>query len=738
MKEKQFKCRDAFKENFSEIDNIVTLKLQGGITLIALVLTIIILLILAGVTISIVFNGGIINKSQTAVEAYHIQEDKEKIELAKAEVSFNNLGEIPVEELKEALIKYKFTICDDITEFEGETLTEKQFVVKCPNNKHMYLVTAEKITNSEEKTKPQIESISVENEKINLFDDVTTTFTANITGKGDYTLQWYYENEAIEGATNEIYKIATAEMNEKIYLGGTYKCILTYEEESSEKEASQTVEYTISNAEQMSNFAKRVNNQEITFATLKEKGGEVTLTTDIDLSTICGSNVDGKEINWTPIGSIGQPFAGTFNGNNHKVSNLYINDTEEIWGRGLFAAFNGEILNLGVENVNITTKDTQFVGGISGAILGNAKIEKCYSTGYINGNIGYAGGIIGGNWGETNNLINKCYSKINIKSISRTGGIIGLNKGTVSNCYNLGEIESGDYVGGIVGINTGNINNCYNSANINAFSSRVGGITGTLYPGYRIVNSYNIGKISDNVNYSGAIIGAGPNNGLGIDGVENCYYLVGTSTQPGTGSTDVAGQAEAKTGTYMKSSEFVNLLGNSNWKLAAGANKGYPILSWQEGTPITVNNYDIYYNGIVSKSLTNNEFTGWSYKGTIEYKENNISLLSNNSNALNILRTTDKLNLTNYNTIVIRKTNVNLTRLYFVTGNLNMVNQEIVPFTFASKNAINVGNDTWVCDIKDENYEGWLEISTFCTDNDGEIYEIYLSSKTLEQIKSEY
>ena len=45
-------------------------KRQKGITLIALVITIIILLILAGVALSIVFNGGIIDKSQNAVDSY--------------------------------------------------------------------------------------------------------------------------------------------------------------------------------------------------------------------------------------------------------------------------------------------------------------------------------------------------------------------------------------------------------------------------------------------------------------------------------------------------------------------------------------------------------------------------------------------------------------------------------------------------------------------------------------------
>ena len=50
---------------------------ERGITLIALVITIIILLILAGVTLSIVFNGGIIDKSANAVEKYQYSQKEE-------------------------------------------------------------------------------------------------------------------------------------------------------------------------------------------------------------------------------------------------------------------------------------------------------------------------------------------------------------------------------------------------------------------------------------------------------------------------------------------------------------------------------------------------------------------------------------------------------------------------------------------------------------------------------------
>ena len=46
------------------------LKKKKGITLVALIITIIVLLILAGVSLSFVLNGGILDKSQQAVNEY--------------------------------------------------------------------------------------------------------------------------------------------------------------------------------------------------------------------------------------------------------------------------------------------------------------------------------------------------------------------------------------------------------------------------------------------------------------------------------------------------------------------------------------------------------------------------------------------------------------------------------------------------------------------------------------------
>ena len=76
-----------------------------GITLIALVITIIVLLILAGVTINIVINKGIIDKTQTTVDEYKISDYKERIELIKTGEQFKKLNNESEDSLKNLVVK---------------------------------------------------------------------------------------------------------------------------------------------------------------------------------------------------------------------------------------------------------------------------------------------------------------------------------------------------------------------------------------------------------------------------------------------------------------------------------------------------------------------------------------------------------------------------------------------------------------------------------------------------------
>ena len=92
-----------------------------GITLIALVITIIVLLILAGVTINLTLGeNGIFRTAQEAGEAYKISEITERLELAKLPVQLDNRGMTVLDKYLEEIIEQGIITQDDIEETGNE------------------------------------------------------------------------------------------------------------------------------------------------------------------------------------------------------------------------------------------------------------------------------------------------------------------------------------------------------------------------------------------------------------------------------------------------------------------------------------------------------------------------------------------------------------------------------------------------------------------------------------------
>ena len=112
-------------------------KNQKGITLIALVLTIIVLIILAGIGISVLMGeNGVINKAKEGAEKYTDAAVKEKIDFAVMTASTNSNGKIDRKELKKQL-KQDFPE-DDVTIEEDEETGEITIKVK----KKEYTITS--------------------------------------------------------------------------------------------------------------------------------------------------------------------------------------------------------------------------------------------------------------------------------------------------------------------------------------------------------------------------------------------------------------------------------------------------------------------------------------------------------------------------------------------------------------------------------------------------------------------
>ncbi len=124
---------------------------------------------------------------------------------------------------------------------------------------------------------------------------------------------------------------------------------------------------------------------------------------------------------WAPIGSSSAPFAATFDGAGHAISNLFINrgSTDYI---GLFRVVGdgGRIRNLGLERVNITGRD--FIGAVAGETAAFSGVEAVYVTGAVSGR-DLIGGLIGEH--HPNASLRNSYSAARVTGSSYVGGLLG-------------------------------------------------------------------------------------------------------------------------------------------------------------------------------------------------------------------------------------------------------------------------------------------------------------------------
>ena len=324
----------------------------------------------------------------------------------------------------------------------------------------------------------------------------------------------------------------------------------------------------ISTAEDLVAFRNSVN------AGNNYNGKYVVLNNDIDLSTVCSETLGS----WTPIGTDTNKFEGTFNGNGHTISNLYINSNTNQY-TGLFGfAENATIKNLVMENINILNSytDNPNAGGVltrgDTCNIINCGIKSgTISSNINNGNSNICIGSIAGRLYSS--MISNCYNTATIygqnqsttKNETKLGGICGYEKDTsFLNCYNTGNISSQGktaIAGGIIGQGT----------NISDTS-------------IKITNCYNIGNLTLNgsdLSYEGGIIGENNWSTAYSITLENCYCTTANNYLQ----------------TYYDGTNFVNDTSNriapENLKTYAGTlgqayktdanniNNGYPILTWQ-------------------------------------------------------------------------------------------------------------------------------------------------------------
>ena len=238
--------------------------------------------------------------------------------------------------------------------------------------------------------------------------------------------------------------------------------------------------YEISNLAGLKWVAEQVNQEITTF-----EGETIVLTADIDL----------KGEQWTPIG-YWVTFNGTFDGQDHVISNLKHHGTEDDCYVGLFGyTEKATIKNLTINNVDLKlVANASWAGGHLGALVGNfvgtTVIENINITGdvKIDGDVekngaGRIGVVAGGGSIECTATFKDVHVNANsgsfVKGNNSIGGIAGQLQGniTIENCSTNIDVTAGKFfAGGIVGLTSHNttFTNCHTSGNIAVVAGRAG------------------------------------------------------------------------------------------------------------------------------------------------------------------------------------------------------------------------------------------------------------------------
>ena len=260
--------------------------------------------------------------------------------------------------------------------------------------------------------------------------------------------------------------------------------------------------YEISTATELAWFRDYVNGGKLSVC--------AKLTADIDLKDFChAADASKEEQSWEPIGNDSKRYAGTFDGNGHTISNLYIK--VQRGGVGFFGYMEyGTIKNIVFDNAQVENTGNNYKFPLTGIVVGaafgtlqNLKTLKNCSVKSITRGLG---GIAGAITKSCSNLENNA----TVSGGYKVGGIVGSFDGyTLSSCVNNGMVteNSAGSCGGIVGfLSTGTIEDCANYGNVTG-TNEIGGIVGYAQDNSTIKSTLSSGDITSQASRAGIIVG---------------------------------------------------------------------------------------------------------------------------------------------------------------------------------------------------------------------------------------
>lgn len=477
-----------------------------AITLIALVITIIVLLILAGVTIqTLTGDNGLLTKAGEAKQSNKEAEIRERIQLAVTAAETNDLGELKRESLEEELSK----------EF-GENNFELILVGKG------YIIIVDNIQYKVE------EDGTVQNGNELSEEDIENAGDLSKGGQYDgLTEETAYRISCIEDLVEWTNKANN-------YSGKFIKLDKTLDFQKT----SDYNDYTKITTDINGNRTKEALITELT-----------TGTGFKPISSFSGT-FDGQENEIRNIYENTSTKAGLFATSSGTIKNLGI--TGEIT-----STVGGNFNGVGALVGGGTNNNPTIIGCYSKCIITSTNTSGAYKG---------AGGLVGQGYPTVKN----CYSESTVIGNGNVGGIIGYSDDIkIYNCYNKGYVK-GSNAGGLCGYGHSRcklyIYNSYNEGCIEGES--VGGLYGKTYNASmtQFINCYNIGKIIGKC--AGGIQGSADMSD--VPNVINCFNVGSIEIAVGSTVGSIIGSSHTFTTSKLDTSYYVNeisrIVGNSSYK----------------------------------------------------------------------------------------------------------------------------------------------------------------------------
>ena len=330
------------------------------------------------------------------------------------------------------------------------------------------------------------------------------------------------------------------------------------------------------------------------------RSDDYRLGLDIDAS---GTNQWNSGDGFSPIGPDANQFSGSFDGDGHVISELYIDRSAKAHV-GLFGnvTAGSTIEDIGIESVNISGDD--WVAGLVGKNLGGT-VRESYVTGNVTGDSS-VGGLIGQYEGD-GGTITESHATATVTARALVGGLIGYKSGdsSVNGSYATGNVTGTYLLGGLIGTShKGTIQGSYATGDVDGIEHQIypiyniGGLIGDVGAGTTVTESYATGDVTADGPEIGGLVGT--NTG---GSTVNKSYATGSVT----GDTNVGGLVGENDATVTDSYAVGHISGTTNVGGVVGSNNGGTVESvyWDaEATGQSASNGSAARYGLPTERMT--------------------------------------------------------------------------------------------------------------------------------------